>query len=661
MKEVESGAWPLFLTQAEWLLMLDATLPRPFFARNADGSVAQGQMRQGGLGEEASMLDAIPGELDDDWLLDTDDDGVADKGFQPHDPRHNHHFLHKDKEGPKRDKPARSDREKGGGARVEVDFRMFSEVMWPRIAAKARNKAATKSLSPSSVFQEIQSYIKGSARSLNSPKGYLDRQEYLHLGAKMAPNFKGLAAGEDLTHVPGDLRGHRDVIYDLFEAYEDEKKNLNGFDVLDLVFHIWTQIHVERKCYSGAVIHSVYIDETQDFTQAELRLIVRLCDNLNDMFFCGDTAQTIASGVAFRFQDLRALFKLEADARAVTLLDSKDARAVTLLDSKDPRTLTLTNARQGGGCNKGSKRADHVRDSINHVRVPNVHALSVNYRTHNGVLGVAACVVDMLSALFPASIDPLPRERGFFSGPKPVLLRERGVEDAVVLIAGAQAAASRIQFGAHQVILVRTQEAKARLPPAFDACLAMTILESKGLEFDDVFIWDFFADSRADTEWRVILNFLKNNGDKKARGEDGAGEGSTGAPHALAAPSGMLRALEFEEREHQILCEELKHLYTAVTRARVRLVFYDSDLRKRAPMFHLLQSSGLVDTLSLFAPDSPADLLGHARDEAGSAGSAQRAQEWREQGITLRDRGLYQLAAKCFLQARDTAAHLEDM
>jgi superfamily I DNA/RNA helicase len=188
----------------------------------------------------------------------------------------------------------------------------------------------------------------------------------------------------------------------------------------------------------------------------------------------------------------------------------------------------------------------------------------------------------------------------------------------------------------------------------------MTILESKGLEFDDVFIWDFFADSRADTEWRVILNFLKNNGDKKARGEDGAGEGSTGAPHALAAPSGMLRALEFEEREHQILCEELKHLYTAVTRARVRLVFYDSDLRKRAPMFHLLQSSGLVDTLSLFAPDSPADLLGHAHDGAGSAGSAQRAQEWREQGITLRDRGLYQLAAKCFLQARATPAHLQD-
>ena len=35
--------------------------------------------------------------------------------------------------------------------------------------------------------------------------------------------------------------------------------------------------------------------------------------------------------------------------------------------------------------------------------------------------------------------------------------------------------------------------------------------------------------------------------------------------------TGMLRALEFSDREHQILCDELKHLYTAVTRARGRL------------------------------------------------------------------------------------------
>jgi hypothetical protein len=45
------------------------------------------------------------------------------------------------------------------------------------------------------------------------------------------------------------------------------------------------------------------------------------------------------------------------------------------------------------------------------------------------------------------------------------------------------------RFGAHQVILVRTQEDKDKLPEDFQGCLVMTVAESKGLEFDDVFLW----------------------------------------------------------------------------------------------------------------------------------------------------------------------------
>jgi len=134
---------------------------------------------------------------------------------------------------------------KGAGApRHEVDYRCFVEVLWPRMTGKARHKAALKALSPSAVFQEIQSYIKGSARALDAPKGRLSREEYLYLGQKMAPNFKGLSAGEALSHVPGDVRGHRDLIYDLYEAYEEEKRGMQGFDLLDLVFHIWSRLQV---------------------------------------------------------------------------------------------------------------------------------------------------------------------------------------------------------------------------------------------------------------------------------------------------------------------------------------------------------------------------------------------------------------------------------
>jgi len=118
----------------------------------------------------------------------------------------------------------------------------------------------------------------------------------------------------------------------------------------------------------------------------------------------------------------------------------------------------------------------------------------------------------------------------------------------------------------------------------------------------------------------------------------------------------MLRALEFSDREHQILCEELKHFYTAVTRARVRVVIYDSDERKRAPMFHFLLSAGLVEAVSLFAAPEGATLLGSTRE---GVSAEQQAREWQQQGITLRERGLFALAARCFEQSGDAAAGLE--
>ena len=56
------------------------------------------------------------------------------------------------------------------------------------------------------------------------------------------------------------------------------------------------------------IIHQVYVDETQDFTQAELCLLLHICNNPNQMFLTGDTAQSIMRGISFRFNDLRSLF-----------------------------------------------------------------------------------------------------------------------------------------------------------------------------------------------------------------------------------------------------------------------------------------------------------------------------------------------------------------
>ena len=64
----------------------------------------------------------------------------------------------------------------------------------------------------------------------------------------------------------------------------------------------------------------------------------------------------------------------------------------------------------------------------------------------------------------------------------------------------------------------------------------------------------------------------------------------------------------------------------------VRVVLYDSDERKRTPMFHFLLSAGLVDSVSLFAAGEGANLLGSARK---GVDAAQQAREWQQQGIVM--------------------------
>ena len=43
-----------------------------------------------------------------------------------------------------------------------------------------------------------------------------------------------------------------------------------------------------------------------------------------------------------------------------------------------------------------------------------------------------------------------------------------------------------------------------------------------------------------------------------------------------------------------LLCEELKHLYTAITRAKNNIVFFVSNKEKRAPFFYYLRRVGMA-------------------------------------------------------------------
>lgn len=51
------------------------------------------------------------------------------------------------------------------------------------------------------------------------------------------------------------------------------------------------------------------VDEVQDLTKNIISLLMTMADK--NIFFSGDTAQTIAKGVGFRFFDLKSIFSAQ--------------------------------------------------------------------------------------------------------------------------------------------------------------------------------------------------------------------------------------------------------------------------------------------------------------------------------------------------------------
>jgi superfamily I DNA and RNA helicase len=66
---------------------------------------------------------------------------------------------------------------------------------------------------------------------------------------------------------------------------------------MDVVNYI--NIQLVNNNYFGPPIHYLMIDEVQDLPHSILFLFSNIASK--GVFYCGDTAQTIAKGVAFRF------------------------------------------------------------------------------------------------------------------------------------------------------------------------------------------------------------------------------------------------------------------------------------------------------------------------------------------------------------------------
>jgi len=77
-----------------------------------------------------------------------------------------------------------------------------------------------------------------------------------------------------------------------------------------------------------------------------------------------------------------------------------------------------------------------------------------------------------------------------------------------MLLGQQRSTTGRIDFGSEQVILVRDDASRKALPSSLaESAIVLTVFEAKGLEFNDVLLWDFFGDSPANKEWRLLYSY----------------------------------------------------------------------------------------------------------------------------------------------------------
>ncbi|NXY13840.1 TRNK1 protein, partial [Atrichornis clamosus] len=533
LQDIKDENFPLFVTSKQLLLLLDASMPDPFFPRNEDGSLKRVIV---GWSPQEELVVPNWQDEDEEGNLEAergDDGGAADTCSRESDPW------------------------------TFVTYSVFANEIWPKMIKG-------KSLyNPALVWKEIKSFLKGSFEALSCFGGKLTEEQYKKLGRKRSPNFT-----ED-----------RSEIYHLFCLYQQIRSQRGYFDEEDLLYNLSQRLSKLRELPWS--IHELYGDEIQDFTQAELALLMKCINDPNAMFLTGDTAQSIMKGVAFRFSDLRSLFHYASKSSV----------------------------------NKKQR-----------VRKPKrIYQLYQNYRSHSGILRLASGVVDLLQHYFPESFDRLPQDRGLFDGPKPMVLESCSVSDLAILLRGNKRKTQPIEFGAHQVVLVANETAKEKIPEELSLALVLTIYEAKGLEFDDVLLYNFFTDSEASKEWKIISSYSPEP------------DMQVGSNLLIEMPledaTGTKERTPFNVEMYKMLNGELKQLYTAITRARVNLWIFDEDGDKRAPAFKYFIKRKFVKVVKT---DEKKDL-----DDSMFAKTS-TPEEWIAQGDYYAKHQFWEVAAKCY-------------
>jgi hypothetical protein len=353
------------------------------------------------------------------------------------------------------------------------DNRDPTQMTFPRFKLEVY-KRHTFELDALIVWSQIRSFIKGSVEAVKAGRP-LTRDEYLCLGKSRCR----------LSKI------QRATAYSAYEVYQSFMKSQPDlWDETDRIFEILKAISkASPEDLSKMSSETVYVDEVQDFSQAELSLFFYL-GRPGGLFLAGDTAQSVSLGVDFRFEDVRSIgFTIFEDRKYVP-----------------DKPVTV----------------------------------AVNFRSHSGILKVAAGVLDLMFEAFPNCANTLPPDVGAFTGPRPSILRDvppEKLRELVLLIDSI-------------VLLTHDEHVQDLKEIVGENVLVLGIRYSKGLEFPHIVIVDFFSrlDKRHHKAWR----------------------------HLLSIRSGCDVTIEDIRETSPEVETQLKLLYTGITRCSKRLFFAET-------------------------------------------------------------------------------------
>jgi hypothetical protein len=286
-------------------------------------------------------------------------------------------------------------------------------------------------MDPSELWKQIRTFIKGSIEAVQKGRP-LGRKEYMDLGVRrcrLSPK-------------------QRELAYDAFEIYERYMTGSNIWDECDRIASLLRTLADDNEIRHELSFYKVYVDEIQDYTQAEVALFFMLCDH-GGLFFAGDPAQAVVEGVEFRFEDVRAV---------AYHLFPNDKRYIP------EKPLTV----------------------------------NVNFRSHAGVLNAASAVLDLLFKAFPGSAKELPKDEGLFLGPRPGLFHNVKPTMLLELVEKIEGVVLLTMYD-HEVEKLKKIVGKK--------AIVLSICDSKGMEFSDVIIVDFFKSLSNEHQkpWRKLL------------------------------------------------------------------------------------------------------------------------------------------------------------